>query len=95
MDCRYEKTPGAFRLDRGPHILSWMRLRATLPHSVVRSTIAVPGLLFRVLSGTGRLPLRTASRPSLFYWQSLDWERAVGGVARETVQIMLHSIQSP
>ena len=35
--------------------VSWMRRRATLPHPVGCSTIAVPGLSFRVRNGTGRL----------------------------------------
>ena len=34
----------------------WVRRRATLPHPVGCSTIAVPGLSFRVRNGTGRLP---------------------------------------
>ena len=47
-----------------------MRRRATLPHPLECSTIAVPGLSFRVRKGTGRLtwamttakPIRTANR---------------------------------
>lgn len=35
--------------------VSWVRRRATLPHPVGCSTIAVPGLSFRVRNGTGRL----------------------------------------
>ena len=46
-----------------------MRRRATLPHPLECSTIAVPGLSFRVRKGTGRLtwamttakPIRTAN----------------------------------
>ena len=33
----------------------WVRRRATLPHPLECSTIAVPGLSFRVRKGTGRL----------------------------------------
>ena len=49
-----------------------VRRRATLPHPVGCSTIAVPGLRFRVRNGSGRLPwamaaanLRLSSRGSL------------------------------
>ena len=33
----------------------WMRRRATLPHPLECSTIAAPGLSYRVRNGTGRL----------------------------------------
>ena len=38
-----------------------MRRRATLPHPVGCSTIAVPGLSFRVRNGSGRLPWAMAA----------------------------------
>ena len=41
------------KLDGNPQ--RWMRRRATLPHPLECSTIAVPGLSFRVRKGTGRL----------------------------------------
>ena len=45
--------PGALRSTRTPN--ERMRRRATLPHPLECSTIAVPGLSFRVRKGTGRL----------------------------------------
>ena len=38
-----------------------VRRRATLPHPVGCSTIAVPGLRFRVRNGSGRLPWAMAA----------------------------------
>ena len=52
--------PGAIRLDRGePYRVE--RRRATLPHPLGCSTIAVQGLSFRVRNGTGRLTLAMAA----------------------------------
>ena len=45
--------PGALRPAGTPN--KRMRRRATLPHPLECSTIAVPGLSFRVRKGTGRL----------------------------------------
>ena len=39
----------------------WVRRRATLPHPSGCSTIAVPGLSFRVRNGSGRLPWAMAA----------------------------------
>ena len=44
-----------------------MRRRATLPHPVGCSTIAVPGLSFRVRHGTGRLTWAMAAANLLLY----------------------------
>ena len=45
--------PGSQRLDReAQHV---KRRRATLPHPLECSTIAAPGLSYRVRNGTGRL----------------------------------------
>ena len=52
---------------RKAHRLGWafldvlVRRRATLPHPVGCSTIAVPGLSFRVRNGSGRLPWAMAA----------------------------------
>ncbi len=43
-----------------------VRRRATLPHPVGCSTIAVPGLSFRVRNGTGRLTWAMAAANLLF-----------------------------
>ena len=51
--------------------VSWMRRRATLPHPVGCSTIAVPGLSFRVRNGTGRLTWAIAAANLLLYGQTL------------------------
>ena len=51
--------------------VSWMRRRATLPHPVGCSTIAVPGLSFRVRNGTGRLTWAMAAANLLLYGQTL------------------------
>ena len=48
-----------------------MRRRATLPHPVGCSTIAVPGLSFRVRNGTGRLTWAMAAANLLLYGQTL------------------------
>ena len=50
---------------------SVMRRRATLPHPVGCSTIAVPGLSFRVRNGTGRLTWAMAAANLLLYGQTL------------------------
>ncbi len=46
-----------------------VRRRATLPHPVGCSTIAVPGLSFRVRNGTGRLTWAMAAANLLLYGQ--------------------------
>ena len=56
-------------LDGNPQRL--MRRRATLPHPVGCSTIAVPGLSFRVRNGTGRLTWAMAAANLLLYGQTL------------------------
>ena len=48
-----------------------VRRRATLPHPVGCSTIAVPGLSFRVRNGTGRLTWAMAAANLLLYGQTL------------------------
>ena len=48
-----------------------MRRRATLPHPLECSTIAVPGLSFRVRNGTGRLTWAMAAANLLLYGQTL------------------------
>ena len=48
-----------------------VRRRATLPHPVECSTIAVPGLSFRVRNGTGRLTWAMAAANLLLYGQTL------------------------
>ena len=45
--------PGSQRLDGNPQRVK--RRRATLPHPLECSTIAAPGLSYRVRNGTGRL----------------------------------------
>ena len=50
---------------------SVVRRRATLPHPVGCSTIAVPGLSFRVRNGTGRLTWAMAAANLLLYGQTL------------------------
>ena len=45
--------PGSQRLDREAQRVK--RRRATLPHPLECSTIAAPGLSYRVRNGTGRL----------------------------------------
>ena len=56
----------------------WVRRRATLPHPSGCSTIAVPGLSFRVRNGSGRLPwaMAAANLPLSshgFPWGLLWW----------------------
>ena len=51
--------------------VSVVRRRATLPHPVGCSTIAVPGLSFRVRNGTGRLSWAMAAANLLLYGQTL------------------------
>ena len=48
-----------------------VRRRATLPHPVGCSTIAVPSLSFRVRNGTGRLTWAMAAANLLLYGQTL------------------------
>ena len=48
-----------------------VRRRATLPHPIGCSTIAVPGLSFRVRNGTGRLTWAMAAANLLLYGQTL------------------------
>ena len=55
-----------------------MRRRATLPHPVECSTIAVPGLSFRVRNGTGRLTWAMTAANLLLYSQT---PRSAGLVA--------------
>ena len=55
-----------------------MRRRATLPHPVECSTIAVPGLSFRVRNGTGRLTWAMTAANLLLYGQTT---RSAGLVA--------------
>ena len=45
----------------------WVRRRATLPHPSGCSTIAVPGLSFRVRNGSGRLPWAMAAANLVLY----------------------------
>ena len=56
-----------------------VRRRATLPHPVGCSTIAVPGLSFRVRNGTGRLTWAMAAANLLLYGQTLGLP-ACGGL---------------
>ena len=49
---------------RGP-VEVWLRRCATLPCPLGHSTIAVPGLSFRVRNGTGRLPWAMAAAKSV------------------------------
>ena len=50
----------------------WVRRRATLPHPSGCSTIAVPGLSFRVRNGSGRLPWAMAAANLVLY---IPWDR--------------------
>ena len=65
----YKESPGGLNPSGLP--VSWMRRRATLPHPVGCSTIAVPGLSFRVRNGTGRLSWAMAAANLLLYGQTL------------------------
>ena len=60
---------GLFASSGGPCRV--VRRRATLPHPVGCSTIAVPGLSFRVRNGTGRLTWAMAAANLLLYGQTL------------------------
>ena len=60
---------GLFASSGGPCRV--VRRRATLPHPVGCSTIAVPGLSFRVRNGTGRLTRAMAAANLLLYGQTL------------------------
>ena len=53
--------PAGFLILSGPSCYVLVRRRATLPHPVGCSTIAVPGLRFRVRNGSGRLPWAMAA----------------------------------
>ena len=50
----------------------WVRRRATLPHPSGCSTIAVPGLSFRVRNGSGRLPWAMAAANLVL---CIPWDR--------------------
>ena len=65
----YKESPGG--LNPSGLLVSWVRRRATLPHPVGCSTIAVPGLSFRVRNGTGRLTWAMSAANLLFYGQTL------------------------
>ena len=65
----YKESPGG--LNPSGLLVSWVRRRATLPHPVGGSTIAVPGLSFRVRNGTGRLTWAMAAANLLLYGQTL------------------------
>ena len=65
----YAGSPGTFKVSGLP--VRVMRRRATLPHPVECSTIAVPGLSFRVRNGTGRLSWAMAAANLLLYGQTL------------------------
>ena len=65
----YAGSPGTFRVS-GLSV-SVVRRRATLPHPVECSTIAVPGLSFRVRNGTGRLTWAMTAANLLLYGQTL------------------------
>ena len=66
---RYAGSPGTFKVSGLP--VRVMRRRATLPHPVECSTIAVPGLSFRVRNGTGRLTWAMTAANLLLYGQTL------------------------
>ena len=61
----YAGSPGTFKVSGLP--VRVMRRRATLPHPVECSTIAVPGLSFRVRNGTGRLTWAMTAANLLLY----------------------------
>ena len=65
----YAGSPGTFKVSGLP--VRVVRRRATLPHPVGCSTIAVPGLSFRVRNGTGRLSWAMAAANLLLYGQTL------------------------
>ena len=73
---RYAGSPGTFKVSGLP--VRVMRRRATLPHPVECSTIAVPGLSFRVRNGTGRLTWAMTAANLLLYSQT---PRSAGLVA--------------
>ena len=73
---RYAGSPGTFEVSGLP--VRVMRRRATLPHPVECSTIAVPGLSFRVRNGTGRLTWAMTAANLLLYGQT---PRSAGLVA--------------
>ena len=89
--------PGSQRLDReAQHV---KRRRATLPHPLECSTIAAPGLSYRVRNGTGRLTrAMTTAKPRSrndnqntwrpfrpFNYHVAVWEPASGREAKPTV----------
>ena len=59
--------PAGFLILSGPSCYVLVRRRATLPHPVGCSTIAVPGLRFRVRNGSGRLPWAMAAANLVLY----------------------------
>lgn len=61
----YRESPGTFKVSGLP--VRVVRRRATLPHPVGCSTIAVPGLSFRVRNGTGRLTWAMTAANLLLY----------------------------
>ena len=65
----YKESPGGLNPSGLP--VRVVRRRATLPHPVGCSTIAVPGLSFRVRNGTGRLSWAMAAANLLLYGQTL------------------------
>ena len=58
----------------------WVRRRATLPHPSGCSTIAVPGLSFRVRNGSGRLPWAMAAANLLLTIPRATLARVPAGV---------------
>ena len=61
----YRESPGGLNPSGLP--VRVVRRRATLPHPVECSTIAVPGLSFRVRNGTGRLTWAMTAANLLLY----------------------------
>ena len=72
----YKEAPVPLRVSGLP--VRVVRRRATLPHPVGCSTIAVPGLSFRVRNGTGRLTWAMTAANLLLYGQTT---RSAGLVA--------------
>jgi hypothetical protein len=72
----YAKDPrGSLQARPRGSLSSVMRRRATLPHPIECSTIAVPGLSFRVRNGTGRLPrAMTAANLLLYTTRKGPWD---------------------
>ena len=61
------ESPGPLSGGAGAFVYVLVRRRATLPHPVGCSTIAVPGLSFRVRNGSGRLPWAMAAASLQFF----------------------------